>query len=182
MGRGTRLVIFLIAFAVFMIFRPVKPQRDYNTSGPMSQAEFEKHMADTAREQSEALKNAKVVINRVATYSGKHEEPLEPGERLISVDVTFSESKGLDLDDVEIMDGDSGENFGDFPKIQLLKADGSIEPNESKWANNHKSLRVKLIYAIPEKVKSIKLHYWGADISPVVPISGAAASPPPKTF
>lgn len=138
-----------------------------------------------SREQSQGLIDAKVTVHRAYEYSGyTWIEPIETA-KLIAVDVEFRNyNEGLDLDDVDIIDGHSNDNYGSDPHIVNLTFDGKLatDIDDSSWPENLGPLRVLLIYAFPKESKTIKLGYWGRDLTPqAIPISGNGPSlPTPK--
>jgi hypothetical protein len=139
---------------------------------------------DVGRRQAEGLKTATVVVHGAYAYS-KGYTYLEPirGAKLVAVDVEFTGvSADFDLDDVDIIDGASGDNYGSDPEIAFLTPDGSF----LTWnpATTPVPLRTLLIYAVPDTVASIRLSYWGEQLTQVpVPlgVTGLALPPPPKT-
>ncbi|MCA9027403.1 MAG: hypothetical protein KDA86_19490 [Planctomycetaceae bacterium] len=138
--------------------------------------EVAKAMESVSREQSQGLNDAKVTVHRAYEYSGyTWLEPIEIA-KLIAVDVEFRDyNQGLDLDDVDIIDGDSNENYGSDPHIASLTLDGTLSPDvdDSSWPDDLGPLRVLLIYAFPKDSKTIKLGYWGQELTPKpIPISG----------
>ncbi len=122
---------------------------------------------DVARRQSRALVEATTTVHRAFHY--RHGGPRASSKDLkfVAVDVEFKgHNRDLDLDDVDIVDGETGENYGSDPEIRLLRPDGSFEQNNAKWETEGDSLRVLLIYAVPERTESIKLEYWGGSLTP----------------
>jgi len=93
-------------------------------------------------------------------------------------------NQGLDLDDVDIIDGQSNDNYGSDPHIANLTLDGKLagDVDDSSWPDDLGPLRVLLIYAFPKESKTIKLGYWGQELTAEpVPISGDGPSlPKPK--
>ena len=125
-----------------------------------------KELEEIARRQSKALANAKSKVNRVFHF--QQESGGEPNEeqKLVAVDIQFSGYQtDFDLDDVDIVDGETSKNYGSDPEIRLLRADGKLEQNESKWDTNTGALRVLLTYVVPKEMKSVQLQYWGQKIT-----------------
>ena len=109
--------------------------------------------------------NAKV--HRAYDYDGYTWKEATDATRLIAVDVELRNySQGLDLDDVDILDGESNENYGSSPQIANLTLDGKLaaDVNDPSWPDDLGPLRVLLIYAFPKESKTIKLGYWGHEL------------------
>ncbi len=147
--------------------------------------EIAQALEGVSREQSQGLSSAKVIVHRAYEYDGY--TWLEPTEtaKVIAVDVEFRDyNQGLDLDDVDIIEAQSNENYGSDPQIANLTLDGKLAANadDSSWPEDLGPLRVLLIYAIPKESTAIKLGYWGKELTPrPTPISGNGPSlPKPK--
>ena len=108
-------------------------------------------------------------IQRAYPYTGYswHETPT--GGRLVAVDAEFvGYGSDFDLDDLDLLDGVTGENYGSDPDIALLRADGGLAKDETKeWPLAPKPLRVLLIYVAPRSLESIRLSYWGRELTKV---------------
>jgi hypothetical protein len=138
-----------------------------------------------SREQSQGLKVANVIVHRAYEYQGySWIEPVDVA-KLIAVDVEFRDyTRGLDLDDVDIIDGQSNENYGSDPHIVNLTLDGTLAADiyDSSWPDDLGPLRVLLIYAFPKKSNTVKLGYWGQELTPQrIPLSGHGPSLPQPT-
>jgi hypothetical protein len=145
------------------------PRLEQQAAQDSVESQVNESLQATASSQAQSLKNAVVTVHRAYDYRGyTWLEPAE-GAKLIAVDVEFSRYDGsLDLDDVEIIDGSSGANYGSDPHIALLQGDGELSPNpdDASWPADMGQLRVLLIYAVPKEMTSIKLSYWGQDLTP----------------
>ena len=119
---------------------------------------------DIAQKQSQGLKNATATAFRAYIYQGSASYVEEPDKyKLVAVDVTFSgSSENFDLDDVDLINGVTGVNYGSDPEIAFLKDDGSFKA----WSVDelHDPFRVLLVYMVPKSVASIKLSYWGQNL------------------
>lgn len=143
-------------------------------------------LGTAAREQSQGLNAASVKVHRAYEYGGYTWIESTEATKVIAVDVEFRDyGQGLDLDDVDIMDGESNENYGSNPQIANLTLDGNLasDVNDASWPDDLGPLRVLLIYPLPKESKTIKLGYWGHELtSESVPISGDGPSlPTPKS-
>lgn len=129
--------------------------------------EIQRLLESVARRQSRGLAGATTTVHRAFEYTeDSFIAPLE-GAKLVAVDVEFQgHSRDFDLDDVDVIDAATNENYGSDPEIRLLRSDGSLEPNEAKWDAPQESLRVLLVYAVPKETNSIKLGYWESELTP----------------
>jgi hypothetical protein len=130
----------------------------------------------TVLSQMEGLMNADVIVHRVYDYRGyTWIEPIE-GAKRIAVDVEFRNYRlGIDLDDVDILNGETKENYGSDPDIARLNLDGTLAADfeTAELPVNLGPMRVLLIYAFPESVNAIMLSYWGQELTPKpIPITG----------
>jgi hypothetical protein len=122
---------------------------------------------EIGRSQSAGLDGATVHVHSAAEFEGK--TWIEPLNRchLICVDVEFTNYQdGFDLDDVDVIDAESNENLGSNPDMYLIDAEGNPLPQEAPWPEQRKSIRVLLIYAVPDATRRIKLGYWNKTMTP----------------
>jgi hypothetical protein len=137
---------------------------------------------DTARRQAVAADRAGATIHRAYPYDGySWYEPTSEG-KLVAVDVEFvGYAADFDLDDIDLIDGVTGDNYGSDPQIALLTPDGQLAKDEAKeWPPAPKPLRLLLIYAAPRSLESVRLGYWGQDLTVrPFPIGGRGPSLPP---
>jgi len=123
--------------------------------------EIQKHAAEVAERQSQGLKAATTIVHRAFEYRDKSRIQPNDDAKLVAVDVEFRKyDKGFDLDDVDILDGDTNENFGSDPEIKFLNSDGTLSADEPDFDDPTQPIRLLLIYAMPKQAKSIKLEYW----------------------
>jgi len=127
---------------------------------------FDERAARISQFQSEGIDGATVVVKRAYEYSGDSYHEDASGKKLIAVDLQFlNPNAGLDLDDVEVIDGATDDNFGSFPDIYLLTSAGEMA-DQSKWPRARPDeLRVLLVYQVPTELQSIQLRYWGRDVT-----------------
>lgn len=122
---------------------------------------------DTMRRQSTAADGASATIHRAYPYEGySWFEPTREGN-LVAVDVELvGYTADFDLDDIDLIDGVTGENYGSDPQIALLTPEGQLAKDEAReWPPAPKPLRVLLIYAAPRSLQSIRLGYWDQDLT-----------------
>lgn len=109
--------------------------------------------------QADALKDAKVSVHRAYLYEGYSWFEPAPDQRLVAVDVEFvNYLRGFDLDDVDVIDADSNENYGSDPYI------GELTPAGERAFDA--PIRRILVYSIPKSCKAIKLSYWNQLLTP----------------
>jgi hypothetical protein len=115
--------------------------------------------------QAQGTTGSTISLMRAYDYNGHSYHETKPGQKLIGVDVLFENPNvGLDLDDVEIVNGANSESLGSFPDIYLLTKDGELA-DQSAWPTGKPDqLRVLIIYQVPADITSIKLRYWGNNV------------------
>ena len=123
-------------------------------------------MRDVAERQSQALRGATVRVHRAFWFRQLEYKRTSDTEPALAVDVEFrGYSSDLDLDDVDLVDASSGENFGSDPDIKTLRADGILDTNAAHDDPQGKPLRVLLVYNLPQKIEQIHLDYWGSRLT-----------------
>lgn len=119
-------------------------------------------------------------MHGVYTYTGYTYVESTGTSKLVAVDVEFRDyASYFDLDDVEIHDGASNESHGSDPHIAFLTAEGKVVPRAETPAPSDElgPLRVLLIYSFPKDAQTIKLSYWGKELTPKpIPIAGIGPS------
>lgn len=137
---------------------------DKAAAGTLS-PEMQKTVQAVAEEQARGLDDAEVIVHRAYNYHGfSWIEPVE-GAKLAAVDVELANyGNGFDLDDIDIIDGETDENYGSDPDIVFLMDDGKPFPDNQPTQDFGEPIRVLLIYAVRESTESIKLSYWGREI------------------
>lgn len=122
---------------------------------------------DTMHRQSAAANSASATIHRAYPYEGySWFEPVAKA-KLVAVDVELvGYTADFDLDDIDLIDGVTGENYGSDPQIALLTPEGRLAKDEAReWPPAPKPLRVLLIYAAPRSLQSVRLGYWDQDLT-----------------
>lgn len=116
---------------------------------------------DFTKQQAKPLEEAAISVKGAYNYKGfSYLEPTE-AEKLVAVDVEFSNYReDFDIDDVGIINDDEKEVYGIEPNVVLLNVDGEIVREDSFWPEAPGPVRVLLIYALPKESKSLKLEYW----------------------
>ncbi len=178
--RWHTLAVILVAIAVGCSEQPastdIAASHIITSNGEPVPPDVVKALESVSREQSLGLKDAKVTVHRAYEYSGYTWIVPIKTAKLIAVDVEFSTyNQGLDLDDVDIIDGQSNNNYGSDPHIAHLTGSGNLatDVDDSSWPDNLGPLRVLLIYTLPKESKTIKLGYWGQELTAnPVPITG----------
>ncbi len=174
MRNSSTLVLFVIV-AVCLgcgFLRTADDEFDQMTEGTFP-PEIQKTMQAMAERQAQGLDNAEVIVHRAYNYHGfSWIEPVD-GAKLAAVDVEFiNASVGFDLDDIDIIDGATNENYGSDPDIAFLDDQGELLPDDY-YPDLGEPIRVLLIYAVRDSTESIKLGYWGNEIVSVpVPLEG----------
>jgi len=65
---------------------------------------------------------------------------------------------------IDIIDGETDENFGSDPDIVFLTGDGEPFPDDQPSQSFGEPIRVLLIDVVRDSTESIKLGYWGKEI------------------
>ena len=122
---------------------------------------------ETAKTQAAALDGATVTIHSVTEHDHFRDATSQPGQKLIVVDVTFSQFKyGFGVAGVELLDvgGQDVQSCGGDPYQVYLNADGTVHPKqmEDYWSANEgsDSVRLYLVYSTPKSVRRVALGYW----------------------
>lgn len=135
-------------------------------AGPLDDPKVRKAVAEAARQQKAAGQNVRATVHRAWVYAGTAwYKPVE-GLRLVAVDVGLKGyGEEFDLDDLDIVDAATGENYGSDPDISLLKPSGAALDDEKNWPKPPGPIRVLLVYQLPMTVRSVKLSYWGRELT-----------------
>lgn len=119
-------------------------------------------LEDFTKQQTKALEE--MIVSVKAAYNYKGFSYLEPNEaeKLIAVDVEFSNySKDFDPDEVEIINGDTNEVYGIANTIAPLNEKGEVILEEHILPEAPGPVRLLLVYAFPKDSNSLKLRYGG---------------------
>lgn len=146
-------------------------------SGPRSlTAEEQKQVIEgviqvRAKQQAEGLGAGSVKVNGAWPYSGYSTLSPDPASaieaRLVAVDVTVSgHTPYFDIDDIEIVDGESLVSYGSDPHAEPLGPDGALLPAGEAIPVGPDSSRWLLIYAFPKATPRFHLYYWGKALTP----------------
>ncbi len=124
-----------------------------------------------AKQQAEGLGTGSVKVNGAWNYTGFSTLSPNPAAaieaRLVAVDVTVSgHTPDFDIDDIEIVDGQSLVSYGSDPHAQPLQADGTTLPPGQAIAVAPNPCRWLLIYAFPKATPRFQLYYWGKALIP----------------
>ncbi len=88
---------------------------------------------------------------------------LEPGFKLVAADISLPPpTEGtFDLDDIDIFDAATGENFGSDPLIYRTTPDGAWVDTNDPVVKDDPNYRGVFVWAVPERVKTVNFGYWG---------------------
>lgn len=123
-----------------------------------------------AREQAEGLGGGSVAVNGAWHYTGYSYLSPDPNAaveaRLVAVDVTVSGHRPtFDLDDIEIVDGETLVSFGSDPHIEPLTLEGELMPPGKGPVPAPRASRYLLIYGFPKNLDEFRLFYWGQQLT-----------------
>ena len=139
------LLIFVLSSLVIVGCAPTKPdERDSHYGG------YELATEDYG------------VVFRAYEYNGwSYLEPID-GAKLVAADIEFPPTDvKFDLDDIDIFDADSGQNFGSDPHIQRLNSDGALVDLDDPEVMDQREFRGIFVWAVPQETKRINFGYWG---------------------
>jgi len=142
---------------------PPLPAQTANDSGTPPSEVVEAVESELAAELP-VMEGITTTLHKAYAYQGYSYHDPEAGSKLVGVDVEFGDyGDGLDLDDVELLDGASNEGIGGFPHIELMSQDGQVLQGaaDTEWPGAGGPLRVLLIFSVPEATNSVKLAYGG---------------------
>ncbi len=129
-------------------------------------------LRENANLQSQGLKSATIDVHKAYIYNDQNgyfdEANLGKEFQIIAVDVTFKNyAPGFDLDDIDLIDADTDDNFGSDPHLEGIVGDGALADIDDPdvW-KTPKTVRVLLAYGPPKTTSRIKLSYWGDVITP----------------
>lgn len=102
-------------------------------------------------------------MNAVWKYAGRKQLQASPGHILVAADIQLPAPPDgrFDLDDIDIFDADTGENFGSGPDIQRLTPSGEFVNGDDPEVKDRKDYRGIFVWEVPETVKKVNFGYWG---------------------
>lgn len=138
-----------------------------------------KEVESVAITQSKALANSTDKVHRVFTYAS--EKKLSGNYVPVAVDLEiYNFEKGLDLDDVEIIDANTRTNYGYSTEMYILTDEGYISQNNYDWYLSINHFRTLLIFYIPQSCSAVDLFYWGNALEKNIPITRDTLPYPPS--
>lgn len=121
-------------------------------------------LREVAKKQSTASANAKCAIQEAYLYDGPRPFPRPPNIEVLAVVIEISGyADGFDFDDIDLIDADTGENYGSDPGLWPLTADGLADVKAEIPAAPGPAT-VLLLYGYDKVPRRIKLGYWGKEI------------------
>ncbi len=123
--------------------------------------------AQASLEQSRGLNGVGVKVHRVYPYSdmGVILEQYHETHYAIGVDVEFDirprEGQRFDPDDLELVDGATGEVLGCAPQIERLSPKGEIRGWNDPMFEGSNRYRILFVYPAPRTATRVCLGYWG---------------------
>lgn len=97
-------------------------------------------------------------------YQGPWPVAVPQDQKLVAADIAFpapAEGERFDLDDIDIFDADSGENFGSDPWIQRMTGDGRFVADDDPDVKERRDYRGLFVWAVKRDVKRVSFGYWG---------------------
>lgn len=102
-------------------------------------------------------------VHAVWKYGGGSQLKAPPGAILVAADISFPTPTGdkFDLDDIDIFDADTGENYGSGPDIQRLTPNGDFVAEDDPEIKDRTDYRGIFVWQVPASVKRVNFGYWG---------------------
>jgi hypothetical protein len=128
----------------------------------------------SAREQADAGAGAKVRLLRAWPYAPPPDLEAASNAKLVAIDFELDiPGNGFDLDDIDILDADSNENYGSDPILQRLNARGEpVAFDDPDVAADNHHFRLLGVWAVPRTTHRVELGYWNASLGAPITIAG----------
>lgn len=132
-------------------------------------------MAGISRRQAAGFTDGKAELLRAFDAPGK----APAGTKLVGAELRLELPGGaFDPDDIDVVDADTSENFGSGPLLQRLTDAGEM----AEWADpvftDQHRFRIIAVWAVPPKVRRIRLEYWGQQLAGPAAITGTGPALP----
>jgi hypothetical protein len=123
-------------------------------------------MKQVVMDKSVALDNATTSVHRAHDHTGPTMIQPNASAKTIAVDVTFSGyTAHFKPRDVDIIDAKTTENFGSDAEIAFLDAAGHYLSRTGEGVDFSKPIRLLMVFAVPKSTDSIRLGYWGRELT-----------------
>jgi hypothetical protein len=102
-------------------------------------------------------------VNKAWVYDRGTLLVASPGYILVAADLSLPEPEDgrFDLDDIDIFDADTGENFGSDPHLERLTYDGAFIAHDDPEVAGQRDYRGVFVWQVPASVKRVNFGYWG---------------------
>jgi hypothetical protein len=174
------VVVFVLILVAYRLFRSHSSNSDTSRptqsdfvinskadDGTAVPPEVAKALQQVVAAKSKALASATVKVHRAYEYVGPTEIRPVAIAKAIAVDAEFSGySDRFKIWDLDIVDGRTNENFGSDPDVAFLDQQGNFITFDGETVDFTKPIRLLLVYGVPKTTRSIKLSYWGQDLTP----------------
>ncbi|HKH46016.1 MAG TPA: hypothetical protein VKM72_15255 [Thermoanaerobaculia bacterium] len=117
-------------------------------------------------------------VHAAWVYAGHGDLRAKAGYKLVAADIELPPAE-FDLDDIDIFDAKTGENFGSDPLLYPLTPSGQLVGDDDPEVAGRHDYRGWFIWQVPERVTVVNFGYWGemlytsavplAETGPVVP-------------
>jgi hypothetical protein len=101
-------------------------------------------------------------VNKVWEYKGPLDIEVPPGKKIVAADLELpATTEAFDLDDIDIVDADSGESFGSDELAQRLTATGEPIDDRDPDVDPKGPYRGIFTWVVDARVRRVNFGYWG---------------------
>lgn len=169
--KKTMNIVVLVCIVVFIGFEIIEDVFCLSTH----------EIRELILKHGDGLQLMNVEFRRAYEYDGRSHHKEKTGYRRIATIVELSKADSnyeAYLNDISILDGNTGVHCGVFPDHFVLDSEGKTASDQDDWSVG--PLLVVLIYSVPESVKSVQLsHYRELVKTEVKAITGTGPTAPP---
>jgi hypothetical protein len=95
-------------------------------------------------------------------YAGDHDVRPAKGYKLVAADIELPPTdEKFDLDDIDIFNAETDENYGSDPLLYRLTPTGEFVDDQDPEVVNRREYRGIFIWQVPESVAVVNFGYWG---------------------
>lgn len=124
-------------------------------------------VAEVSQRQADGGDRARATLRRAWEYAPPPELDPALNARLVAIELELDiPGTGFDLDDIDIIDAATGENYGSDPLLQCLTPSGeAVDFDDPAVGADDHHVRLLAVWGVPRAVQRVKLGYWQRSIS-----------------